>query len=61
MKSLTDEQQLKMHMVRGYHMLSCDNVATMLNAKTQDIYDAQIGKSVKDEVHQAIKTWLREA
>lgn len=58
MKSLTAEQRERLRHKRNRGMVSVHDLAAILNANKFDIFQAQVGQSVPNEVHDALVQWI---
>jgi ribosome-binding protein aMBF1 (putative translation factor) len=58
MNKLTEDYIDKMWSRRKQYRINMPELAEMLNCKHEHIVSVQMGKSVPDEVYNAVKNWL---
>lgn len=58
MRILSERQKADMYAIRHHYMFGLNDVAVILNAKFDDIKDAQMGGPIPNEVHQVLSDWI---
>lgn len=60
MYKLTNEEKRLYEKKKQAYLLTTSDLATMLNAKPEDLFRCSIGQEVHPEVYEAVKEWISE-